>query len=195
MHMYHSTFIIIPHSGNPSYYLFIPVTKMPKESKPQKLPQPTIQEASSPTTKEMTLPTAKEIQDDTRCLVIHWYWKIVFITIVCHKICVSWLGKLTMWAHWYILKKYHLKIFNAIRLCQRYNKWIATSKQSYKYLLVGFAGFQNLFQMWHKISQVNIMGQVGGGLCPPFRHNGTSCMPKKWPLSPQITLQWEASIW
>ena len=69
MHMHHFTFII-SHSGNPSYCLFIPVTKIPKELKLQKLLPPTTQEVSPPTTKEkeMTLPTAKEIQDDTRWL-------------------------------------------------------------------------------------------------------------------------------
>jgi len=72
MNTHVSLYLYISHSGNSFYCLFIPVTKIPKELKLQKLPLPITQEASpptkQPTTKEITLPTAKEIQDDTRWL-------------------------------------------------------------------------------------------------------------------------------
>jgi len=91
MNTHVSLYLYIPHYGNSLYCLFIPVTKIPKELKLQKLPLTITQEASpptkQPTTKEMTLPTVKKIQDDTRYLVtmhLQWYMK----DCICYN-CVS----------------------------------------------------------------------------------------------------------
>jgi len=60
---------------------------------------------------------------------------------------------------------------NRIRY-EKHNKAIAASKQSYKYMLVGFAEYFS--DMAQNITSVTYKG-VGGKLRLHFRHNGTSC--------------------
>jgi len=93
--------------------------------------------------------------------------------------------------HINIFEKYLFKISNPSK---KHSKVIATSKQSYKYLLIISAlwicwFFRVFFRhAWHKISWVlHIRGGwvgvgMGGRLSPlrlSFRHNGTSCCAKK----------------
>jgi len=67
----------------------------------------------------------------------------------------------TYFAHINIFDKYQFEIFNVpdinrIRFTQEAQLQgnIATSKQSYKYLLLDLLVFQSLFQMWHKTMEL-----------------------------------------
>jgi len=67
-----------------------------------------------------------------------------------------------------------------------YSKAVATSKQSYKYLLFGLVGFSQSFSdVVQNIISATYKGQVGGvggQLRLAFRHNGTICVPKELPM-------------